>query len=195
MPEASQNGRDGRPKSPPLPIVWGDLTEKNVSQLQRLNSTIFPVKYNAFFYTEAINAPDGFVKLAYYNELLVGSVCCRKEKYVAKRGPDGSAVEPDDPANAQKASLYIMTLGVLAPYREHGIGKQLITHVFDLVEMSPLCADVVDIYLHVQEGNDDALRFYRGYGFEVTEKLVGYYKRISPADCFIVRKPVKRSLR
>lgn len=182
--------------TPPLPIVWGDLTEKNVRQLQRLNSTIFPVKYSSQFYSDAIRAPDGFVKLAYYNELLIGAVCCRKERFQASKVTEDGKEQPPVPSDpsdsSSKSSLYIMTLGVLAPYRERGIGKQLLTHVLDLVHNSPSCADVVDVYLHVQEGNEDALRFYRGYDFEVKEKLVGYYKRIEPADCLIVRKIINR---
>lgn len=43
--------------------------------------------------------------LAYFNDLVVGGVCCRVE------------IEGD------QKRLYIMTLGVLAPYRRHGIGK------------------------------------------------------------------------
>lgn len=189
--------KDKDTKPHPLPVAWGNLTEKNVKQLQRLNSTIFPVKYNNRFYSEAIKAPEGFVKLAYYNELLVGAVCCRKEncasnKAFGKAIPQSSTNSPDTGNPSSMSSLYIMTLGVLAPYRERGIGKQLITHVLDLVRASPACADVVDIYLHVQEGNDEALRFYEGYGFEVKEKLGGYYKRIEPSDCYIVRKAVER---
>lgn len=188
--------------SSPLSTIWGNLTEKNVRQLQRLNSTIFPVKYNDLFYSEAVNAPEGFVKLSFYNELLVGAVCCRKEKfvqntytattYINSTPVDRGDITPQQPSNSQRASLYIMTLGVLAPYRERGIGKQLITHVLDLVQTSPHCADVVDVYLHVQDGNEEAMRFYKGYGFQVKDKLVGYYKRITPSDCFIVRKPITR---
>lgn len=134
------------------------------------------------------------MKLAYFNELLVGAVCCRKEIYAPSFGSspqEATSGEASTDSSSLKASLYIMTLGVLAPYRERGIGKQLISHVLNLVESSPHCKDVVDIYLHVQEGNDDALRFYESYGFRLTEKLEGYYKRIEPADCFIVRKFVK----
>lgn len=42
--------------------------------------------------------------LAYFNDLVVGGVCCRVE------------IEGD------RKRLYIMTLGVLAPYRRLGIG-------------------------------------------------------------------------
>lgn len=182
-------------KHPPLRIFWGQVTEKNVNQLEILNTTIFPVKYNAAFYKEVVHAPEGFVKLAFYNELLVGSVCCRKERYMPSHasGNDKAASPASDSStSSKKFSLYIMTLGVLAPYRERGIGHQLITHVLDLVESSPLCKDVVDIYIHVQEGNEDALRFYSRYGFEITEKIEGYYKRIEPAASFVVRKKVER---
>jgi hypothetical protein len=43
---------------------------------------------------------------AYYNDICVGSIACRLEK------KDGGSVR-----------LYIMTLGVLAPYRRLGIGE------------------------------------------------------------------------
>ena len=45
-----------------------------------------------------------FYYVAYFNDLVVGGVCCRVE------------VEGD------QKRLYIMTLGVLAPYRRLGIG-------------------------------------------------------------------------
>lgn len=45
---------------------------------------------------------------AYFSDICVGSIACRLEK------KDGGAV-----------CVYIMTLGVLAPYRGLGIGKQL----------------------------------------------------------------------
>ena len=48
---------------------------------------------------------------AYFNDLVVGGVCCRVE------------VEGD------VKRLYIMTLGVLAPYRRFGIGKDAYSKV------------------------------------------------------------------
>ena len=46
-----------------------------------------------------------FSLLAYYNDIVVGAVCCRI----------------DQAEDARR--LYIMTLGCLAPYRRLGIGK------------------------------------------------------------------------
>jgi hypothetical protein len=47
--------------------------------------------------------------LAYYNDVCVGTVCCRKEV---------------DETNPEMYKIYMMTLGVLEPYRHLGIGKQ-----------------------------------------------------------------------
>lgn len=47
--------------------------------------------------------------LVYFNDVCVGGVCCRKETVA------GSATQ----------NLYIATLGVLAPYRRLGLGKEV----------------------------------------------------------------------
>lgn len=54
--------------------------------------------------------------LAYYNDIVVGAVCCRIDIL------DGSR------------RLYIMTLGCLAPYRKRGIGAKMLQHVLNYVE-------------------------------------------------------------
>ena len=42
------------------------------------------------------------------------------------------------------------------------------------------------IYLHVQVGNDDAKRFYERHGFKEASVHRGYYKKITPADAWIL---------
>jgi N-alpha-acetyltransferase 50 len=161
----------------PLPITWAPLCERNLMQLQVLNGAIFPVKYNDKFYKDALAAPPDFVRLAHHCDLLVGAVCCRREPRPA-----------DDPAPGAK--LYIMTLGVLAPYRERGIGRRLLTYVLENALASEAAADVTEIYLHVQVDNDEALSFYEHFGFSIKERIPNYYRRIEPADCYYVRKVV-----
>ena len=52
---------------------------------------------------------------AYYNDIVVGAVCCRIDLEVGRR-------------------LYIMTLGCLYPYRRLGIGSMMVQHVLNYVE-------------------------------------------------------------
>ncbi|PHT89480.1 N-alpha-acetyltransferase 50 [Capsicum annuum] len=96
-------------------------------QLKKINIAIFPARYNDKYYTDSIASGD-FTRLAYYNDICVGSIAYRLKK--KEGGP---------------LRVYTMTLGVLAPYRGLGTGIKLLNHVLDL------CAkqNMSDIYLHV----------------------------------------------
>ena len=114
------------------------------------------------------------IPTAYYStDILVGAVCCRLEKKT-----EGS----------KDLKLYIMTLGVLAPYRSCGIGSKLLATVLDEADHD---SSVDEAYLHVQTSNTDALDFYKRFGFEQREKICNYYKRIDPPDCFVMVRSCK----
>ncbi|MBA0553860.1 hypothetical protein Golob_013003, partial [Gossypium lobatum] len=104
---------------------------------------------------------------AYFSDICVGSIACRLEK------KEGGAIR-----------VYIMTLGVLAPYRGLGIGTRLLNHVLDLCSKQK----IPEIYLHVQTNNEDAINFYKKFGFEITETIKNYYTNIDPPDCFVLTK-------
>lgn len=149
-----------------MPISLDGLRDKNIMQLKKLNVTLFPVRYNDKYYADAL-ASGEFSKLAYYSDICVGAVACRLEK------KEGGLLR-----------VYIMTLGVLAPYRGLGLGTKLLTHVIDLCSKQ----NVSEIYLHVQTNNDDAIHFYKKFGFEITETIQNYYTNISPPDCYALTK-------
>ncbi|RZB66755.1 N-alpha-acetyltransferase 50 [Glycine soja] len=106
--------------------------------------------------------------ISYYSDICVGAIACRLEK---KEG--GGQVR-----------VYIMTLGVLAPYRGLGIGTKLLNHVLDLCSKQ----NISEVYLHVQTNNEDAINFYKKFGFEITETIQNYYTNITPPDCYVLTR-------
>ncbi|KAH9619017.1 hypothetical protein KSS87_018290 [Heliosperma pusillum] len=147
-------------------ISLDGVRDKNIMQLKKLNVTLFPVRYNDKYYADALASAD-FTKLAYYSDICVGAIACRVEK------KDTGAV-----------CIYIMTLGVLAPYRGLGIGTKLLNHVIELCSKQ----NISEIYLHVQTNNDEAISFYKKFGFEITDTIKNYYSNITPPDCYVVTK-------
>lgn len=192
--------------APGLPVTLQPLSKETLPQLRDLNRAIFPVAYTDAYYRGLLSADAGLVRLAYAGPKLVGAVCCRVEEYAdepkeASPAPVSAAatiVKLNAAVQAAAASrapakMYIMTLGVLATYRECGVGGQLLRHAMDTATRPPFAARVDEIYLHVQVGNEDALSFYARHGFEVKERLVNYYRKLEPADCFYVRRRLVRS--
>jgi len=111
-----------------------------------------------------------FFLLAYYNDIVVGAVCCRI----------------DQTEDARR--LYIMTLGCLAPYRRLGIGTVMLEHVLKCCEKD---GNIDNVYLHVQVSNQGAIGFYKGFGFEIIETKKQYYKHIEPADAHVLQKTLR----
>ena len=105
----------------------------------------------------------------YFNDVFVGAVCCRLDK-------DGD-----------KTKLYIMTLGVLAPYRKLGIGKKLFGFVADLAAQHHASS----IYLHVQTTNDVALSFYEKLGFKTISTDETYYKGVDDTAAHLLQKDLQ----
>ncbi|CAH2090475.1 unnamed protein product [Euphydryas editha] len=151
-------------------IELGDVTPHNIKQLKKLNTVVFPVSYNDKFYKDVLEAGE-LAKLAYYNDIVVGAVCCRI----------------DTSENSRR--LYIMTLGCLYPYRRLGIGTLMVEHVLKYVEQD---GNFDSIFLHVQVNNEGAIDFYKKFGFEIVETKEHYYKRIEPADAHVLQKTIRQ---
>ena len=150
-------------------ISFGEVTPKNVEQLRKLNLAVFPVRYNEKFYNDLANNPiQLYTHLGFFSDILVGAICSRIEQQ------EGSSFK-----------IYVMTIGVLAPYRRLGIGQQLLKEMLKKCGEDANCAEV---YLHVQVGNDDAVEFYKRFDFEVGETVKDYYKRIEPPDAVVLAK-------
>jgi N-alpha-acetyltransferase 50 len=63
-------------------------------------------------------------------------------------------------------------------------GLKLLKHLLETAKKDP---SIIEVYLHVQTSNDDAKHFYLANGFEQTDIIKDYYKRIEPPDCFVLK--------
>jgi ribosomal protein S18 acetylase RimI-like enzyme len=140
-----------------------------VSQLRKINTASFPIQYADTFYEDVLkNNDENLNKFAYFNEIVVGGICCRVEH-----------------TSEGVKRLYIMTLAVLAAYRGREIGTQLFRSVLDYAVKN----DFTEIALHVQISNNDAIRFYtEKFGFQKGPLVENYYRRIDPPHCYLLYK-------
>ncbi|EAU91495.1 N-acetyltransferase NAT13 [Coprinopsis cinerea okayama7 len=152
-------------------VSFSSLTENNLGTVRKLNSVLFPIRYSEKFYQDILKPEvEEFCKLVYYNDIPVGTICCRLEN-------------KDD-----QEQLYLMTMGVLAPYRSREVGSKALESVLEAAAMhSP---KIQKIYLHVQVSNEDAKRFYERHGFTEVGIHKDYYKKISPPDAWVLEKRV-----
>jgi ribosomal protein S18 acetylase RimI-like enzyme len=49
-----------------------------------------------------------------------------------------------------------------------------------------IARDVTRMRLHVQQGNDQALAFYKKNNFQVVQEIPDYYTDLTPAGCFVL---------
>ena len=48
-------------------------------------------------------------------------------------------------------------------------------------------------FIQVQVHNEDAINFYKNFGFDIVETKQQYYKRIEPADAYVLEKNLKKT--
>ncbi|PFH53796.1 hypothetical protein AMATHDRAFT_136752 [Amanita thiersii Skay4041] len=156
--------------APPPRVSFASLTPNNLGTVRKLNSVLFPIRYSEKFYRDVLQPEvEDFCKLIYYNDIPVGTVCCRLEI-------------KDDQTN-----MYLMTMGILAPYRSRGLGSRCLESVISAAA-ARLKPKIHKVYLHVQISNDAAKRFYERHDFKEVEIRKGYYNKIQPSDAWILER-------
>ncbi|CAP32780.2 Protein CBG14164 [Caenorhabditis briggsae] len=149
------NGKPLRTIAGNIPVHLGEITPHNILQLKKLNEAVFPIAYNDKFYVEARTCGD-LGRLAYYNDVVVGAVCCRIDDI------------------SDEKSLYLMTLGTLAAYRQYKIMSRKISYRGKSFQVN----------------NEKAVSFYEKHGF-VNDGIIEDYYRISPRDAYLLIKRIR----
>jgi ribosomal protein S18 acetylase RimI-like enzyme len=166
-----------RPLPPNVELV--PLTEDLMPAFQRLNTLTLPISYPESFYKETMTEPHHSITLVAVwhssptnrdsrssseKPYLVGAVRCRL---------------------LPSSQLYISTIGVLAPYRSHGVAMHLLQAIAKkAVELH----SVRCVTAHVWEANEEGLEWYKKRNFETLEKEEDYYRKLRPQGAFLVRK-------
>ena len=83
------------------------------------------------------------------------------------------------------SQLYISTIGILSPYRTHGIAMHLLQAV---VKKAVAEHGVKCVTAHVWEANEEGLEWYKKRNFETLGKEDAYYRKLKPTGAFLVRK-------
>ncbi|RPA85349.1 hypothetical protein BJ508DRAFT_412134, partial [Ascobolus immersus RN42] len=181
----TDNG-NAAPPAPPPPtkryhlahnITLQHPTQALLPYLSHLNKTLLPVNYPTKFYTSMIQHPTRrhLCLLASHptSTRPIGAICC---EFISLPSPP--AKEKDE-----SGWVYIQTLGVLSPFRSYGVGTGMIDKV---MEEAKELMEVKGAWAHVWEGNEEGLRWYVNRGFEVHQKVVPYYKKLTPSGAWIV---------
>ena len=96
--------------------------------------------------------------------------------------------------NAEKIQkrLYIVTLGCIPMYRRLGIGSAMLRHILEAIS----CYEdsICFVFLHVQINNEEAIAFYKRFGFEIVETVKNYYCRLEPPDAYVMEKKLSSTM-
>lgn len=149
--------------STPIDIVYGALTRADAARCAELEALLF-------------DGDDPWPEMAFVRELAAEHI-----RYVAARAGDKLVGYAGISRLGRVAPFEyeIHTIGVDPAYQRHGIGRAMMSLLFEDVDGS--------VYLEVRTDNDAAIALYQSLGF-VTVGVRRRYYRASGADAFTMRR-------
>ncbi|KAJ4147788.1 hypothetical protein LMH87_002293 [Akanthomyces muscarius] len=161
----------------------------DIPALRRLNSLLLPVAF-----------PDSF-----YAAVLDPALSHRHSRVITWAG-DGNGL-PEEPkivgaivcipeeqqsADSSTSSLYIRSLGILAPYRALGLANAALDDILAHVSSPSSAPPLRSVTAHVWTENEQGLAWYLRRGFEpVGEPVEAYYRRLRPGTAILMSRPVR----
>ena len=137
-------------------IICREYTRKDYEQVEVVNSATLRVSFSYLYSIYHKKHPDLFL--------------------VAEDSPEnkivGFILVDINGGDVKKDSALVYAIGVLEEYRRQGVGKLLI---YKLNENHKKHPNVKELYLHVQESNTDAFKFYEKLGFQFTKTIKQFY--------------------
>ncbi|NVM02800.1 MAG: GNAT family N-acetyltransferase [Candidatus Helarchaeota archaeon] len=137
-------------------IICREYTRKDYEQVEAVNSATLRVSFSYLYSIYHKKHPDLFlvVEDGLENKIIAFIL-------VDINGGD-----------VKKDSALVYAIGVLENYRRQGIGKLLVNQLIKNLKKHP---NIKELYLHVQESNTVAFKFYEKLGFQFSKTIKQFY--------------------
>lgn len=163
----------------------------SLKALKRLNSLLLRVKYRDSFYNKILKNPtdNALTRIAFWSDgdMVVGGIRAQWEPpddHLHSSSSSSAVTDPD------KGKIYLMTLGVLSPFRRLGVASALLAYILQIAKVW----GVDEVYAHVWVNNTEALEWYKKRSFTIDDELVkNYYLKLKPRDAWIVRLKIREA--
>ncbi|KAF2839788.1 acyl-CoA N-acyltransferase [Patellaria atrata CBS 101060] len=179
----------GKLNALPSNVTLEHLTPETLPAFKRLNALLLPIPYPQKFYDEIFSDPitAGITLMAlWHSKPSTASMSSPSEPSTSKPTLV-AAIRCRILPTESKPTLYISTIGILSPYRSHGLATHLLSRVLShAIEEY----DVGTVSAHVWEANAEGREWYRKRGFEEVEWEEGYYRRLKPNTAIRVERRV-----
>lgn len=157
-------------------LLYRPIRPSDLQILQNIHSDLFPIRYEAEFFHNVVTGHDivswGAVDRSRPSpqcDELVGFITV---KTVLAKDSEISDLVRGDSSTLDRTLIYILTLGVVESYRNHGIASALIKEVIKYASTISTCRAV---YLHVISYNTPAIHLYKKMSFKCVRRLYSFY--------------------
>jgi ribosomal protein S18 acetylase RimI-like enzyme len=147
--------------------IFRTIHRDDLHDLRTLQLELFPVKYTKKFYLSLLDMSNTFTVLAIERETdkIIGVCSARvfEESHFEWCGFKYTRVRMG----------YIMTLGVSPSHRRKGLASKMLEMLERRMLLEPY--NVTKLTLHCKVDNNQALSFYKTFGFYIAQKIKNYY--------------------
>ncbi|WOL05589.1 histone acetyltransferase MCC1-like [Canna indica] len=157
-------------------IVYRPVLPSDLEVLEQIHVALFPIRYEKEFFLNVVRG-NGIVSWAAvdishsdsHNGKLVGFVTTR---LILAKESEITDLLRFSASKKDITLVYILTLGVVEHYRNHGIATSLVREVIKYASSITHCRAV---YLHVISYNLPAIKFYEKMSFKLMRRLQRFY--------------------
>ncbi len=134
-------------------VIIRDMSHEDLPRVYAIDEQFYGTPWSINSFRHELGNRDAILKVATYNEQVVGCICIRTLLDVT----------------------HVLKITVVHKFRRKGIGRLLLQ--IAIQELKHVKPETVELTLEVRESNQAAIDLYEKSGFTKTGIRRGYYKR------------------